>query len=62
MCQSFDPCRVKRLDQMRMGVADRGDGDAGAEVEIALAGRRDQPAALAALEGDVGPRVSRHDR
>ena len=50
------------LDEVRMGVADRGHRDAGAEVEIALAGRRDEPAALAALEGDIGPRVGRHDR
>ena len=28
---------VQRLDQMRMGVSERGDGDAAGEVEIALA-------------------------
>ncbi len=51
----------QRLDEMGMGIAERGHGDAGAEVEIALAGRRRQPAAVAALEGDVGSRVDRHD-
>ena len=50
------------LDQMRMRVSDGGHRDAGAEVEVALARRRDEPAALSALEGDIGPRVGRHDR
>src|SRR5271156_6061859 len=36
--------------------------DAGAEIEIALARRRRQPAAVAPLERQVGPHVSRHDR
>ena len=48
-------------DEPRMRVAERVDGDAGAEVEISLAGRRRQPAAFAALEGDVGSRVDRND-
>ena len=52
----------QRLDEMRMGMAERGHGDAGAEIEIALARRRRQPAAVAALESDVGSRVDRHDR
>ena len=51
----------QRFDQVRMGVADRGHGDAGAEIEIALAFRRHQPAALAALESDVGAGVGRDD-
>ena len=50
------------LDEMRMGVADRGHRDARAEVEIALAVGRDEPAALSSLKGDVGARIGRHDR
>ena len=56
------PLSGQRLDQVRMGVSDGGHRDAGAEVEIALARRRDEPAPLSTLEGDIGPRVSRHDR
>src|SRR3984957_5900339 len=50
----------QRFDEMRMGVADRGHGDAGAEVEIALSGGRNEPAALASLESDLGPGVGRN--
>ena len=50
----------QRFDEMRMGVADRGHGDAGAEIEIALAVRRNEPAALASLESDLGPGVGRN--
>ena len=49
------------FDEVRMGVADRGHGDAGAEIEIALPARRHEPAALAALESDIGPRVGGND-
>ena len=47
----------QRLHHMGMGVSDRGHRNAGAEVEIAFAGRRDQPAPLSTLEGDVCARV-----
>ena len=40
-------------DQMRMGVAERVDGDAGGKIEIALAVGRDQPYAFAPLKGEV---------
>ena len=49
-----------RFHQARMRVAERVDGDAGAEIEVALAAGREQPAALAPLEGDVDARVGRH--
>ncbi len=42
-----------------MRVAQRGDGDAAGEIEIALAVGREQLGALAALEGEVDPRISR---
>ncbi len=42
----------QRLDQMRMGVAERIDRDARAEIEIAGAVGGDRPGALAPLEGD----------
>ena len=50
------------LDQMGMRVPDGIHRDAGAEIEIALARRRRQPAAVAPLERHVRPHVSRHDR
>ena len=50
------------LDEVRMRMADRGHRDAGAEVEVTLARARDEPAALASLEGDLGAGVSRDDR
>jgi hypothetical protein len=40
VCQSFSACVLQRLDQMRMGMAQRIDGDAGGKIEIALAGLR----------------------
>ena len=49
----------QRLDQMRMGVAERVDRDAGGEIEVALAVGRDQPGALAPLESEVDARISR---
>ena len=52
----------QRLDEMGMRIAERGDRDAAAEIEIALAVGRGQPAAFALLEGDVGARINRHDR
>ena len=50
----------QRFDKMRVGVADRSDSDARAEIEIALAIGRNEPAALASLESDLGPSVSRN--
>ncbi len=41
---------LQRGDEMRMGMAERIDGDAGGEIEIALPVLRDQPDALAAFE------------
>ena len=49
----------ERLDQMRMGMAERVDGDARGEIEVALAIGREQPSALAPLESEVDARVSR---
>src|SRR3984957_8621889 len=43
-----------------MGVPNRGHGDAGPKIEIALAIRRNEPAALASLESDLGPGVGRN--
>ena len=51
----------QRFDQMRMGVADRGHGDAGAEIQIALAFLRHEPAALATLEDDIRAGIGRDD-
>ncbi|MGY3619029.1 hypothetical protein ACVJGD_005225 [Bradyrhizobium sp. USDA 10063] len=51
LCRLF----LQRLHQMRMGVAERVHRDAGGEIEIALALGRDQPAAFAALEAEIGP-------
>ncbi len=56
-----------RLDQMRMGMAERVDRDAGGEIQIALTGRRHQPRALAPLESEVDAGIGRqqmraHDR
>ncbi len=42
---------------MRIAVADGGDGDAGAEIEITLAAFGDQPYALASLEPQRGTRI-----
>ena len=46
----------QRGDEMRVAVAERVDGDAAAEIEVALAVVGDQPAALAPLEGQGRPR------
>ena len=43
---------LQRFDKVRMGVAERIDGDAGREIEIAFAGGGLQPHAMAALEHD----------
>jgi len=50
----------QRGDEMRMVMAERGDGDARAKVEIALAGGRGEPCAFAPLEGEVDARIGRH--
>ena len=49
----------QRLDQIGMRMAERVDGDAGGEIEVALARGRDQPGALAPLESEVDARISR---
>ena len=49
--------RGDRLDELRVGMAERIHGDAAGEVEIALAVGRRQPSALAPLESEVDPRV-----
>ena len=47
-------------DQVRVAVAERGGGDAGAEIEESSPVRRIQPGALAPLESEVGAVVGRH--
>jgi hypothetical protein len=42
-----------------MGVAERVDRDPRGEIEVALAVGRDEPGALAALEGKIDTRVGR---
>ena len=51
--------RGERLDELRMRVAERVDGDAGGEIEIALAVGGGEPGALAALEREVDAREGR---
>ena len=46
-----------RLDHMRMRMAERIHGNAGGEIEIAVAVGRGQPDALAPLKSEVDPRV-----
>ena len=50
---------VERAHQPRMRMSKRIDGDAGGEIEIALAVSREQPRALAPLESEVDARISR---
>ena len=52
----------QRLHHVGMGVSDGSHRDSGPEVEIAFARRRDEPAPLSALEGDVCARIGRNDR
>ena len=40
-------------------MAERIDGDAGGEIEVALTLRREQPSALAPLESEVDARIGR---
>ena len=49
------------IDEVRMRMPQRGDGDAGPEIQVALARRRRQPATVAPLKGDVGPRIGGYD-
>src|ERR1700704_2374812 len=51
----FGGLLLQRRDQMRMAMAERVDGDATGEIEIALAIGRYQPGALAALETEIDP-------
>ena len=50
-----------RLDQMRMAMAERGDGDAAREIEKFAAVGGIKIAALAPLGGDVPPAIGRHN-
>ncbi len=50
----------KRSDKVRMRVAQRIDGNAGGEIEIALAVRGEEPYAFAPLESEVHAREGRH--
>ena len=59
MCQSLRGLLGQRRDEMRMGVAERVDRDAGAEIEISLAVAAVEPGALAPLEGELGARIGR---
>ena len=51
----------QRRDEARMRVPQHVDGDAGGEIEVAVAGGRDQPRALAPLEDEVLAPVGAHD-
>jgi len=50
--------RGERGDEVRMGMTERIDGDAGGKIEIAVAVGCDQPNAFAPLEGEGNPRRS----
>ena len=52
--------RRQRRDEMRMGVTECIDGDARGKIEIAIAVGRDEPYALAPLEGEVNACESSH--
>ena len=52
----------QRIDQLGMRVAQRIDGNAAGEIQIAIAVGGDQPGAFAALEHEVGARVGGHHR
>jgi hypothetical protein len=47
----------QRLDQMRMGMSQRIDGNAGCKIQVPFALGREQPSALAPLESEIGPRI-----
>jgi hypothetical protein len=49
-----------RLDQMRMGVAERVGGDSGGEIQVSSAVGGEQIGAFAPLESDVDPAIGRH--
>ena len=51
-----------RVDQMRVAVAERGDGDAAGEIEKLAAVGGVKIAAFAPLGGDVPPAIGRHNR
>ena len=61
-CQSLPGLLGQRRHQMRMGVAQPGHRDAGAEVEHAAAVGGVEPGALAAREGEVVAPVDRQQR
>jgi hypothetical protein len=49
----------ERPDEVRMGVAERIHGDAGAKIEVAFALVGEEPHALASLEDEIGARIGR---
>ena len=53
---------LQRIDETRMAMAERIDRDARAKIEIAPAVVRDEPSALAALEGEIRAGVGRIKR
>jgi hypothetical protein len=52
----------ERGDQMGMRITERGDRYAAAEIEVAFAIGRGEPAAVPSFEGEVGARIDGHDR
>ena len=60
-CQSFSPWSFSACDQLGVGVAEAGGGDAGQAVEIVLALGRVEARALAALERQRGAVVDAHE-
>jgi hypothetical protein len=54
--------RLQRLDEMRVRVPEGVHGDAGPEIEIALASIREEPGPLSSLEGEVRAREGRKQR
>ena len=49
----------ERLDQMRVGMPQRVDGDTSGEIEIALTVSGCEPSALSTLKGEVHARIGR---
>src|SRR6185312_2164519 len=51
----------QRLDQVRMGMAERGDGDAAREIEVFLAIGSEEVGTLAPLERQIVPSIGRQN-
>ena len=47
----------QRLDQMRMGMSQRIDSNAGCKIQVPFTRGREQPSALAPLESEIDPRI-----